>query len=226
MRVTHSTTTVPVIRVSGPLCWDYSRGTVLHPRQTFTRLLQEPAGLGLALFAMALVTFAYAVGLYLLALGGAQPTLTPWITIPLEDYYRWQAVFWVPLMLLSWVLAGGTVHLLAKLFRGSGTFEGTLALFGFAIATPTVVTLIPDALTGLLSTIGLLNQEQWGQAITTPGSLPWLFVWVIMLLYTIGLAVLLPLAVSTAQRLRVGPSVLLGVVGLVLYQGVLLIFGR
>jgi hypothetical protein len=118
------------------------------------------------------------------------------------------------------------VQLLSRLLHGSGTFEDTLALLGFAIALPTLVSLIPDVLRAALTTLGLQDRRAWEAAVAQPGTADWWLLWASMAAYVVGLLCLFPLAVGTAQGLRRWPAVAVGFAGAALYQGVYVIFVR
>jgi hypothetical protein len=128
--------------------------------------------------------------------------------------------------LLCWILAAGVTHLVSKCFHGTGTFEDTLALLGFAIALPTLVSLIPDLTRGVLAAAGVLNRQAWEQAVSRPGTADWFILWSYMLVYLSGLLCLFPLAVATAHRLHRWQALAVGISGAVLYQGVYVVFIR
>jgi hypothetical protein len=205
--------------------WAYFGRFVRHPRRTWARLLVDPARLRYAFFAVLLVGVGYAAAVGGIALSGGTPS-TPWLAIPREDYFRWEALFIAPVTLLCWVLAAGVVQLLSRLLHGSGTFEDTLALLGFAIALPTLVTLIPDAIRAALTTLGLQDRRAWEAAVAEPGTADWWFLWASMAAYVVGLLCLFPLAVGASQGLRRWPAVAVGLAGAALYQGVYVIFVR
>jgi hypothetical protein len=205
--------------------WAYFGRFVRHPRQTWTTLLADPARLRYGLLAVLFVGVGYGLTEAGIALSGGTPS-TPWLAIPASEYFKCEALFSAPVTLLCWILAGGVVHLLSKLFRGDGTFDDTLALLGFAIALPTLVSLIPDAARAVLTSAGVMSRPAWEQAISEPGTPDWLFLWSYMVAYMIGLLCLFPVAVATAQGLRRLPAVIVGLAGAVVYQGVYFIFIR
>lgn len=61
------------------------------------------------------------------------------------------------------------------MFGGRGSFDDTLALLGFAIALPTLISLIPDAIRAVLTTAGLLSRGAWEETVSRFGSADWLF---------------------------------------------------
>jgi hypothetical protein len=198
---------------------------VRHPRQSWAQLLADPARLRHGLLAVLVVGVGYAATVEGIALSGGTPS-RPWLAIPVVDYFRWEALFIAPVTLLCWILATGVMHLLSKLFHGAGTFEDTLALLGFAVALPTLVSLLPDAVRAVLTSVGVLSRAAWEQAVSEPGTPDWLFLWSYMSAYLVGLLCLFPLSVATAQRLRRWPAVVVGLVGAVVYQGVYVVFIR
>jgi hypothetical protein len=127
---------------------------------------------------------------------------------------------------LCWILAGGVVHLLSKPFGGRGTFDDTLALLGFAIALSTCVSLIPDAIRALLTSLGLVNRPAWERAVSEPGTPDFLLLWAYMIAYVLALLWLFPIAVACSQRLRSWSAIVVGVAAAVVYQGVYFIFIR
>ena len=67
----------------------------------------------------------------------AHTTFKPWLAIPAEDYYRYNRFLLAPSLLMCCLLADSIVQLFSRFFRGSGTFEDTLAALGLGIAIPT-----------------------------------------------------------------------------------------
>jgi hypothetical protein len=198
---------------------------VRHPRRAWAELLADLARLRYGFFAVLFVGVGYAVTIAGIALSDGRPA-TPWVAIPREDYFAWEALFVAPVTLLCWVLAAGVAHLLSRPFRGRGTFDDTLALLGFAVALPTLISLIPDFARAALTTVGVQDRQAWEDAVGRMGTADWWFLWSYMAAYMVGLLVLFPLAVATAQRLPRWPAVAVGFVGAVVYQGVYLIFIR
>jgi hypothetical protein len=205
--------------------WIYLGRFIRHPGQTWAQLLADPARLRFGFTAVLVVGLGYGITEGGIALSGGMPS-TPWVAIPPADYFKWEALFSAPVTVLSWILAAGVMHLLSKLFGGHGTFDDTLALLGFAVAVPTLVSLVPDAIRAALTTAGLMNRAAWEQAISVPGTPDFLFLWAYMIAYVLGLLCLFPVSIATSQRLRRWPAVLVGVLGAIVYQGMYLIFIR
>jgi hypothetical protein len=205
--------------------WVYFGRFVRHPVRTWAQLLADPARLRYGFVAVLVVGVGYGITEGGIALSGGMPS-TPWLAIPPGDYFKWEALFSAPVTVLSWILAAGVIHLLSKLVGGHGTFDDTLALLGFAVAVPTLISLVPDAVRAALTTAGLINRTAWEQAVSEPGTADFLFLWAYMIAYVLGLLCLFPVASATAQRLRRWPAVVVGILGALVYQGVYLIFIR
>jgi hypothetical protein len=120
-------------------------------------LLADQGRLRYGFEAVLFVGVGYALTTAGIAQSGGTPS-TPWLAIPQTDYFKWKAFFVAPVTLLCWVLAAGVMHLLSKLFQGRGTFDDMLALLGFAIALPTLVSLLPDFTRAVLTTVGVLSR--------------------------------------------------------------------
>jgi len=209
----------------GSSTWAYFAHFGRHPRRTWALLLADPARLRYGCLAVLLVGVGYAMTIAGIAWSGGTPS-TPWLAIPPTEYFKWEALFVTPVTVLCWILAAGVMHLLSKLFQGQGSFEDTLALLGFAIAIPTLVSLIPDAIRALLTALGVVSRAGWEQAVSQPGTPDWVFLWAYMIAYVVGLLCLFPVSIAVAERLRRRPAIAVGLIGALIYQGMYLIFVR
>jgi len=171
------------------------------------------------------VGLGYAITIAGIALSGGTPS-PPWLTIPPSEYFAWEALFVAPVTVLCWVLAGGVMHLLSKPFGGRGSYDDTLALLGFAIALSTFVSLIPDAIRALLTSLGAVDRVAWESAVNQPGTPDFVFLWTYVFAYMVALLCLFPISVAWSQRLRRVQAIVVGVAGAVVYQGVYFIFIR
>lgn len=198
---------------------------LLRPRSAFASLMNDRRRLerGSALIVAKLA--AYTLVVLLLCLGGVPTMIPAWIAISAKTYYFWQIFFIAAVTLGCWVLASGVVQVLAGPVGGSGRFEDVLATTAFAITLPSLATLLPDLLVGLLATLGLLDPHEWARLSVTPG--PWrTLIWGYLALYLAGLLVFYPVATAAARRLRGWSAVWVGLVGAVVYQGTYFIFIR
>jgi hypothetical protein len=205
--------------------WAYFAAFIRHPSRTCAQLLSDPARLRFGFFAVLTVGLGYTLTIAGIAWSGgiASP---PWLVIPQAEYFKWEVLFVAPVTVLCWVLAGGVMHLLSKPFGGRGTFEDTLALLGFAIAFATFISLIPDAIHALLTSLGVLSRAAWEQAISQPGTPDFVFLWAELVGYMLALLCVFPVTVAWSQRLRSWQAIVVGIISALIYQGVYFIFIR
>jgi hypothetical protein len=203
----------------------YIGAMLLTPRSAFASLMRDPRRLGRGSALIVAKSAAYTVVVLLLYLGGVPTMIPAWTAIAAETYYFWQVFFIAAVTLGCWILASGVVQLLAGAVGGSGRFEDVLATTAFAITLPSLATLLPDLLVGLLATLGQLDPHEWARLSVTPG--PWrTLIWGYLALYLVGLLVFYPIATAAAHRLRGWSAVGVGLVGAIVYQGTYFIFIR
>jgi hypothetical protein len=205
--------------------WGYFAAFARHPTRTWAQLLGDPARLRYGFFAVLTVALGYSATIAGIAFSGGTPS-PPWVAIPPAEYFKWEALFVAPVTVLCWVLAGGVMYLLSKPFGGGGSYDDTLAVLGFAIALPTCISLIPDAVRALLTSVGVVNRAAWEAAVSEPGTTDFVFLWGYMIVYVLALLCLFPISVGCSQRLRSWPSIAVGVTGAIVYQAVYFIFIR
>jgi hypothetical protein len=118
-------------------------GTLLHPERTFTQL----AAIGSvrhALAALLLCGGTWALLTALLFSGGHAPSVTL-VPIPRSDYYFWQTLFVVPLLLGLWLVLTAVSHGVSQLAGGRGAFTTSLSVLAFAYSVPLLVLfVVPD----------------------------------------------------------------------------------
>jgi hypothetical protein len=205
--------------------WAYFAAFVRHPARACAQLLNDPARVRHGFYAVLTVALGYVVTVAGIAWSGGTPS-PPWIAIPPAEYFKWEVLFVAPVTVLCWVLAGGVMHLLSKLFGGRGSYDDTLALLGFAIAFATFISLIPDAIRALLTSLGVMDRAAWEKAVSEPSTGDFVFLWAYMIAYVLALLCVFPVSVAWSQRLRRWPAIVVGIAGAVLYQGVYFIFIR
>jgi hypothetical protein len=189
------------------------------------RRLAAPRPLRAGIIALGATSAAYALCILLLAVGGAKPGPAPWLAIPVDTYFWWEALFIGPVIFFAGIMAAGVLHLAAKAFGGTGTFEATLALLGFAVAISTTATLIPDTVVGLALCAGLVDPAWWADAIARPT--PTLAViWIYLLLYIALFLTTFPAVARVAHGLARGPALLVGWSAFAVYQVFLYVFVR
>jgi hypothetical protein len=208
-----------------PSLWGYFAMMVLAPRLTFERLMQDPRRVSLGTRAVLLVATGYTASMVLWFFLGGRSRIEPWLNIPVESYFFWEIFFIGAVTLGCWILASGVVYLLSKQAGGRGGFEDTLAMLGFAVAVPTLIPLIIDLVLGAAIAFGFAEVSSWVYAMSTPGF--WMSLMLVYMLgYLIGLVLLFPIATRAAQNLPTWKALGLGLMGVVVYQGVYFIFIR
>ncbi|HVN11615.1 MAG TPA: hypothetical protein VMT69_05955 [Kineosporiaceae bacterium] len=190
------------------------------------RLLRSPTRVRRGVLWLFATGAGYAAVIAVLAWGGDRPgSFAPWLRIPDETYFWWEAVFIGPVIVAGGLLAATVVYLLARTAGGGGGFDDTLALTGPAVAFGTAFTLVPDLVVGLLLVTHVLDVEAWMTGITT-ASLTLALVWAYQLAYVAAFLVAFALVVRTAHGLPRRWAALVGLTGFVLYQGFLFVFIR
>jgi hypothetical protein len=206
--------------------WTYLGLILTSPVKGFTKLMQDSRRLRLGVQAVLFVAIGYTVALILIASSpGRISKMAAWIAIPLERYFFWEVFFIGAVTFGCWILASGVVYLLSRVLGGQGTFDDTLAALGFAVAIPTTFAFIHDCVTGFMTATGIMSAAAWERSISTPGVGMVLF-WAYMLIYLLGLVVFFPVATSVSQRFHRWHGLWLGLLGVVVYQGVYFIFIR
>jgi hypothetical protein len=214
-----------VLGAPRPSLWRYVVPMVVTPRRAFDALMADPARLGHGAALISAKAAAYTVVVLLLHLGGVPIMIPAWIAIPVERYYFWEIFFIAAVTLGGWILAAGVVQLASTRRGGTGRFEDVLATTAFAITLPSLATLLPDFLVGLLTSLGLLDPLEWARTSVAPGG--WrTVIWSYLALYLVALLALYPIATAAATGLRLRHALPIGLLGAVVYQGVYFIFIR
>lgn len=129
----------------------YFQGVITHPRATFDELGRQSSirpVVTLAIFSLLLGYLNFLLTILFNSdwLGTRRELLDPTfvgffgrLPVRLED---WVPVFFIALVpiliLLGQVVVPGLAHVLSKLWRGQGTFEGSVNTLGFALGVPAI----------------------------------------------------------------------------------------
>lgn len=197
----------------------------VRPLVFLTRRLRDPRRLSKGLETLGAVAVASGAAVLLLAIGGASPPSAPWLGIPADRYFYWEAAFIAPVIFLGAILAAGTMHLLARAMGAMGPFDDAIALLGVTISVATLVRLIPDAVIGALLSIGVVDARAWMHAITHPTAVL-AGVWVCRLVSVGALLYLCPVVAGLCYRLRGWRAVAVGWGTFAVYQGFVYVFVR
>ncbi|MGZ4602025.1 MAG: hypothetical protein ACXV0U_00325 [Kineosporiaceae bacterium] len=195
-------------------------------RRRTERLLACPTRVRRGVLWLLAAGAAYGAVIAVLAWGGDRPgSFAPWLRIPDDRYFWWEALFIGPVILGSGLLTAAVLYLLARAAGGRGTFDDTLALTGPAVACATAFSLVPDLVVGLLLVTHGLDLDAWMTGITT-ASPTLAVVWAYQIAYAAAFLLAFPLVITVAHGLARRSAVLVGTAGFVVYQGVLLVFIR
>lgn len=207
--------------------WTYYLGVFFRPGRTLRALAADPRRIKFGAWALLIMAGVYQlVYIFLAAAGGRPAALKPWLAIDPEVYYRFNAIWIVPSMFMSWIVAAGVVHLLARLAKRPGSFDDLLALFGFGIGTASWATGIFDLVTSFLGAVGIMNQRALEDAMNDVTSFQGIFLWFRMLLYLVWFVVFFSLAIRAERRTGPRASAVFGLAGFAVYQAVFFLFNR
>ena len=182
---------------------------IRSPKTAIAKLENDPraafVGFKHVLFLAVLWEFA----LLLWALGGATPTIPAFLKIPDEQYYFYQLIFYIPMFLVTWLLASDIAYMLSKAFGGSGSYDTILGGFGMAAFISGYFALIPDFIQGVLWTTGWVPFTEY-QELTSHGFLA-VIVWGYLLAYSIAYLLLYSVTIHYSQNLSQSKSVIVAV---------------
>jgi hypothetical protein len=203
----------------------YVLAVFFRPGETFETLLVDSARARIGALSMCAMSLLYTLVSINLAVIGGTPNPPPWLRIPTADYFYWASFFYATAILSGWVFGSAVAHLSARMLGGSGSFEDTLALLGFATATATLPALVPDLALTFVQVVGLMDYEPWFHSVTHGGA--WFFgVWAYLALYLVCFCVFYPSAVRAVHGLSRSRALGAGLAGFVAYQLFILVFIR
>jgi len=197
-----------------------------RPRRALDALVAHPGRARYGATAFAIAAAVYQLVYFFLARNGGRPTVfKPWLAIPAEEYYGYNQFLVVPAMLLAWVATSGFMQITARALGGRGAFEDTLAVVGFGISVASWWTGLHDLVTTFLGYLHVIDQRWYEDAMSTPTPFRTL-IWTLMIGYVTWFGVMFTKGAGAAHRLRVIPSLMTGLVGVVVYNLLFVIFNR
>lgn len=196
----------------------------LKPGSTFRLLVSDSRRLRIAVFAVALTAAVYTLVYVFLILGGGQP-FKPWLNIPLHKYYQYNVLFCAPSMFAGWVLASGVIHLCSRLTTRKGSFEQIAAAFGFSLSIASWATGAHDLITSFLGAIHVIDQHEFELLLNSP-TIWRTLLWILMAIYVVAFVALFSVSVKVVYQLKTRWSLLLALLGFVVYQLFFLVFNR
>ncbi len=201
-------------------------GAIVRPARAFGRLLSGDNYFALGFLFIMIPIVAYTMMYIFLTIGhGAPSVFTPWLNIPKEEYYAVNRFLLAPSMMLCWIAASGVMQIMARGFRGSGSYEQTLAVIALSISVAMWGGLIHDLPMSFLSAIGVIDAGQHEIDMNSPTIFRTLL-WICYSIYFMAFLILFPVAIRVAHRLSTARSILIGWTGFICFQLIFLIFNR
>ena len=108
-------------------CW----GTLISPAKTFAQLLGDSRKLRFGFLVCLMLGILYSILVLVAYINEVLPVVEPILPIPLESYYLWQALFTIPVSLITFVVFAGLGQLIAKPFAGEDSFRDNFAVLSF-----------------------------------------------------------------------------------------------
>ncbi|TFG57852.1 MAG: hypothetical protein E4H35_02835 [Candidatus Aminicenantes bacterium] len=143
---------------------------ILKPGKTMRGLLKMQHPARLALLAVGGVGFLYILTSAVLAVAGAVPTAPVFFGIDVDNYYFWQMIFVLPMILAAWFVSTAVIRILDGQEKDRPGFGGMAALAGVALSSALFLAWIPSAVEAAFMAFGM-GQGEWVDLFSNPG--PW-----------------------------------------------------
>ena len=203
---------------------DYYFRVFDRPGKAFQDIAGDPRAVRFGFLAVLIQAVIYTLVYLFLIFGGGQ-AFKPWLDISPDIYYRYNVFFLAPSMFFGWILAAGVAQLICRAFSGSGSFEGTLAVFGFGIGVASWSTGLHDLVTSFLGAVHVIDQRGYEEALNSPTVWRTLL-WIMMILYLVWFVALFAAGARAVHRLSRAQSLVVGIIAFIIYQGFFFIFNR
>jgi hypothetical protein len=192
-------------------------GTIFVPVRAFRRLMDDarPFGRGLRTVTVAGVLCSFTAAA--LAVTGAVPMAPIFLPLRTENYYFWQMLFTLPMLLTVWIVTSMIVHILGGGRKRGGSLKKTLALFGFAQVVPLLLVWIVQTVIAVFYGLGM-GQKEIVDILSAPSTAQTMF------LAALGVALawsflLAWLAASVSQKVKWAYALFLGILAEALFVG-------
>jgi hypothetical protein len=183
---------------------------IRSPRTAIAILENDPRAAFVGFRHVLILAVLWELALILWALGGATPTIPAFLKIPVEKYYFYQLIYYIPMFFVAWLLASGIAYVLSKAFGANGSYDTILGGFGMTALISGYFALIPDFIQGILWTTGWVPFTEYLE-LTSRGFLA-VIVWSYLLAYSIAYLTLYSLTIHYSQNLSKPKSVIVAVV--------------
>ena len=143
---------------------------ILKPGKTMRGLIKMQHPARRALLAVGGVGFLYILTSAVLAVAGAVPTAPVFFGMDVDNYYFWQMIFVLPVILAAWFVSTAVIRILDRREKDRPGFVGTAALAGVALSSALFLAWIPSAVEAAFMAFGM-GQGEWVGILSKPG--PW-----------------------------------------------------
>lgn len=201
-------------------------GMFIKPRRTLDLILNNDQKLKFGFLAFLFPSLGYTL-FYIMAwyAGGSPSTFKPWLALPIENYFRYDIFLTFPGYYLSWVGAASTVFLVSRLLKSNGSFENTLVIIAFGLGVATWSSMFHDLTDALLSVTGVIDMKTYEHLLNTP-TLWRNLLWTLYTIYFFWFISLFTIGIKKVHRFGTLLSICLALLGLAVFQTILLIFIR
>jgi hypothetical protein len=196
----------------------YFSGTIYIPiRTTVRRLMDDTRAFGWGFRTVVAVGILCSLTAAALAVTGAVPMAPIFLPLRTENYYFWQMLFTLPLLLMAWIVTSMVVHILGGGRKRGRSLKKTLALFGLAQSAPILLAWVVQTVIAVFYGLGM-GQQEMVDILSAPSAAR------IVFLAVLGVAVagsflLACLAASVSQKVKWAFALSLGVLAEVLFVG-------
>ena len=197
---------------------------IRSPKTMMTRLENDPRAAFMGFKHILLFAVLYELVIVLWAFGGATPTMPAFLKIPVDQYYYYQLIFQIPMILIVWLLAGGIAYVLSKALGGNGSYDTILGGFGIAALVSAYFVLVPDFIQGVLWSTGWVPFAEYQEA-TSRGPLL-VLVWGYILAYEVSYLVLYTVTIRYSQNLGALKSAIVATISFFASAGIYITIAR
>jgi Yip1 domain len=195
----------------------YFFGTIFGPRRAFRRLMDDARPFGRGFRTVVVAGILCSLTAAVLAVTGAVPMAPIFFPLRTENYYFWQMLFTLPMLLTVWIVTSMVVHALGGGRKRGGSLKKTLAIVGFAQAAPILLVWVVQTVIAVFYGLGM-GQQEMVDILSAPSTSQTVF------LAVLGVAiawsfVLACLAASVSQKVKWAYALFLGVLAEVLFVG-------
>jgi heme/copper-type cytochrome/quinol oxidase subunit 2 len=159
-----------------------------------------------------------------LAVTGAVPMAPIFLPLRTENYYFWQMLFTLPMLITVWIVTSMIVHILGGGRKRGGSLKKTLGVFGFAQAAPLLLVWTVQTVIAVFYVLGM-GQQEMVDILSAPSTAQTVF----LAVFGAALAwsfLLACLAASVSQKVKWPAALFLGVLAEALSVGPVVIFLR